>query len=103
MKQLHAALAELSEEQLRYVYHLWVLDDIASTKRLATSIPKLVERSSDVIAARFLWQHLSQEQRQVMHRMVMPAVRKGIKYLNLQQRVGMKAEQFATVIDALVE
>lgn len=103
MKQLHEALTELSAEQLSYVYHLWVMDDVVATQKLATNITKLVERSHDIVAARFVWQHLSQEQRQLMHRLVAPGVRKGIKYLNLHKRNEMNAQQFASVLDSLVQ
>ncbi len=103
MKQLNEALAALGEEQLRRVYHLWVMDDVASTNKLATSIPKLVERTHDIVAARFLWQQLSSAQRQLMLRMVVPGARKGLKYLNLLQRVTMSAEQYSSVLDSLVQ
>lgn len=103
MKQLNEALVALSEEQLRNVYHLWVMDDVASTKKLATNIPKLVERMHDIVAARFMWQHLSPAQKQVMLRMVVPGARKGLKYLNLQQRTTLNAEGYASVLDSLVQ
>ena len=68
MKHLRQALAETSAEQLRQIYRLWGMskESTESDERLRTHVETLLRHVKDPIAARFVWEHLPNDERFVL-------------------------------------
>ena len=66
MKTLRQALAEQSEEQLGQLARWWGIGD--TPKEGWRNHPELlVQKMQDPVAARFVWEHLSEDERKLLH------------------------------------
>src|SRR6266700_3946876 len=76
MKKFRQELAECTEQQRVEIYHLWGLDGL-SDKGPQKRPDILLKRITDPIAARFVWEHLTPGERQVLYRMLGHSARSG--------------------------
>ena len=66
MKTLRQVLAEHSEEQLEQLARWWGIGDTLK-EQWHNHLGLLVQKMQDPIAARFVWEHLSEDERKLLH------------------------------------
>jgi hypothetical protein len=109
MKRLYQALDEATDAQLCDVLRLWSLDGEAeacpgySTGRYTISNNDflLISKVQDPIAARFVWEGLSENERLLLHKMVASAGRSGVPFETMVKRTNWTEEQLESVAGRL--
>lgn len=101
MKSWQYALLECGEERLNQVAHLWGMD---STKFDKHNYPErmLLQRTHDPIAARFVWEYLTRDERQILYSSLSYSAREGLRREELQKKSQIAPEQYGLAIDNLL-
>ena len=74
MKSLRQILTECTEPQLEQIARLWGLGD-TSDKRWSQQRMRLEQGMRDDISTRFVWEHLGEDERQVLYNILGPSSR----------------------------
>src|SRR2546421_4588505 len=103
MKHLRQALAETSAEQLRRIYRLWGMskESTEPDERLRTHVETLLRHVKDPIAARFVWEHLTNDERFVLYRLIVPAARDGTLYAAILKKTEFTEQHLTAVVTSL--
>src|SRR5260370_28542180 len=100
MKKFRQELAECTEQQREEIYHLWGLDGL-SDKGPQKRQDILLKRITDPIAGRFVWEHLTPDERQVLYRMLGPSARSGTPRDGILKKSQLPAKTFETILSSL--
>ncbi|TMD88719.1 MAG: hypothetical protein E6I79_10115 [Chloroflexi bacterium] len=100
MKKFRQELAECTEQQRVEIYHLWGLDGL-SDKGPQKRPDILLKRITDPIAARFVWEHLTPDERQVLYRMLGHSARSGTPRDGIQKKSQLPAKAFEIILSSL--
>lgn len=100
MRTLQKELAKCTPEQVEQLVHLWGMSGDSATGPKARQI-RLLEYMRDTIAGRFVWEHLSANERVLLYRLIVPANRNGIKRDDLQNKAGLSTEAFDAALSTL--
>ncbi len=100
MKKFRQELAECTEQQRVEIYHLWGLDGL-SDKGPQKRPDILLKRITDPIAARFVWEHLTPGERQVLYRMLGHSARSGTPRDGILKKSQLPAKAFEIILSSL--
>ncbi len=100
MKIFKQELAESTPQQLEQIFHLWGMDGVVETT-LKNRLDVLLKRVKDPIAARFVWEYLSQDERQVLYRLLGNSARGGIRRDATLKKSQLSEKDFETVLNSL--
>lgn len=100
MDTLLQALQKLNMQQCDDIYRLWGMDVTDNASPSARNTLYL-QRVKEPLAARFTWEHLSQEERLVLYRVLGHAERSGIERTTVQKKTQLSTEQFQAALDSL--
>ena len=85
MKTLRQVLGDSTDEQLAPILRLWSMTG-EPDKGMKHQIDTLLKRMPDPIAARFVWENLSDDERQILYRLLPPSTRTAAEQDNLIKR-----------------
>ncbi|GAC1394389.1 MAG: hypothetical protein NVS4B11_32900 [Ktedonobacteraceae bacterium] len=102
MKTIRQILGDCTDEQLVSILRLWSMTG-ESDKGTKQQVDMLLKRMGDPIAARFVWERLTGDERQVLYRVLPPATRYGTQQDNLLKRAQLLPAQGETAIHHLLE
>jgi hypothetical protein len=100
MRTLKQDLGKCTPQQLEQIFHLWGLTGLKekdAKKRLET----LLKRVKETIAARFVWEYLNKNERQVLYRVVGVSARSGARRDVTQRKVLLSDKDFADALASL--
>ena len=100
MKKFRQELAECTEQQRVEIYHLWGLDGL-SDKGPQKRPDILLKRITDPIAARFVWEHLTPDERQVLYRLLGHSARSGTPRDGILKKSQLPAKAFEIILSSL--
>ncbi len=114
VRRLLQALEECNAAQLQHILQLWSLNDEIDDRRSSTSISgkeaqgqqahsnvhALLSRVQDPIAARFVWEALTSDERQLLYTIVAPKAG-GITHDGIQKNTGIVEEPYEATITSL--
>ncbi len=103
MKTLQDALHACSDEQLRRIYRLWGLSREADDEKhpALTHLALITGRVTHAITLRFIWEHLTADEREVFYSLLKPQNRNGIEHSQLPGKVNLPADRFEAALSAL--
>src|SRR6266536_4513809 len=100
MKTFKQELVKCTAQQLEEIYHVWGLDGL-SDKGTQKRQDLLLTRVTDPIAGRFVWENLSQDERQVLYRTLGHSARSGTRRDLTQKKSQLSEKSFAHIIASL--
>src|SRR5258708_497823 len=100
MKTLRQALAVCKTEQIQEINSLWAITNAEELSITQTRLA-LLNRMQDPLAARFAWEYLSQDERQVLQRVLSPSLRNGVQFEQLQKKSKLPIERLEVAITNL--
>jgi len=100
MKTLRQALGEHSEEQLGQVARWWGIGDTPE-EGWRNHLGLLVQKMQDSVAARFVWEHLSEDERKLLHNALSFSASNGILRNVLMTLTRLPQGRFEAALDAL--
>ncbi len=100
MKMFKQELVKCTAQQLEEIYHLWGLDGL-SAKEKQKRQDILLTRVTDPIAGRFVWENLTQDERQVLYRTLGHSARSGTRRDLTLRKSQLSEKSFADVISSL--
>lgn len=101
MQTLKQNLPNCSPVQLEDIFHLWGMSGLEAKNKLQQRIELLIKRVKDPIAARFVWEYLTQDEHVIMYRILAPALRGGARCDVLLRKIGLSEKKFEATITAL--
>lgn len=101
MQTLKQKLADCSPEQLEDIFHLWGMTGLDAKNKLQQRIELLINRVKDPIAARFVWEYLTENERVILYRVLAPASRGGARRDVLFKKIGLSEKKFEATITLL--
>ncbi|HEX6482190.1 MAG TPA: helicase-associated domain-containing protein [Ktedonobacteraceae bacterium] len=102
MKTLRQALAEHSEEQLEQLVRWWGIGD-PPEEQWHNHPGLLVQKMQDPVAARFVWEHLSEDERKLLHNALSFSASNGILRNVLLTLTHLPQDRFASALAMLEE
>ncbi|GAC1401574.1 MAG: hypothetical protein NVSMB49_16390 [Ktedonobacteraceae bacterium] len=102
MKTIRQVLGDYSDEQLAPVLRLWSMTG-EQDKGTKQQVDTLIKRMQNSIAARFAWELLTPDERQILYRVLPPSTRQGTQQDNLIKRAQLLPTHGETAIHHLVE
>jgi hypothetical protein len=100
MKTFRQALIECKPQQLEQIFHLWGMSGMP-VKGSPTRQDVLLQRVQDPIAARFVWEYLSPDERQVLYRILGHSARSGTRRDATLKKSQLSETSFEAVITSL--
>src|SRR6266566_7481062 len=100
MKTFRQALIECKPQQLEQIFHLWGMSGMP-VKGSPTRQDVLLRRVQDPIAARFVWEYLSPDERQVLYRILGQSARSGTRRDVILKKSQLSETSFEAVITSL--
>lgn len=100
MKSLRQILTECTEPQLEQIARLWGLGD-APDKRWSHHRTRLEQGMRDAIPARFVWEHLGDDERLVLYNILGPSARNWVVRDDLPRKVQLPAARYRAALDRL--
>src|SRR5438094_117603 len=100
MKALRQELANCTPQQLEQIYHLWGMSGLADT-RSKNRQDILLQRMKDHIAARFVWEYLAPEERDILYRILHHSARGGTRRDTILEKAQLPEERFAAALTNL--
>ncbi len=101
MKTMREVLAACTDEQVALIVKLWAGEpNIESRQRV---IEMLLKRMVDPIAARFAWEYLTDDERQILYRAMAPSTRYGVRHDALLKKSQLSAARYEAAVNSLVQ
>src|SRR2546421_11991118 len=100
MKTFRQALIQCTTQQLEQIFHLWGMSGLP-VKGPQSRQDVLLRRVQDPIAARFVWEYLSPDERQVLYRILGQSARSGTRRDVILKKSQLSETSFAAVITSL--
>ncbi|MDQ6661890.1 MAG: helicase-associated domain-containing protein [Chloroflexota bacterium] len=102
MKSLNQKLTTCGEQQLEQVMRLWNVNFAAiSAKKSKSRQTLLLQTVRDPVAARFVWEALSENERLILYRTVGYQARGGQRYDTLLKKTRLSAPDFDAAVESL--
>ncbi len=98
MKSLRQILTECTEPQLEQIARLWGLGE-APEKRWSHQRTHLEQGMRDTISARFVWEHLGDDERLVLYNILGPSARNWVVRDDLPRKVQLPAARYNAALD----
>ncbi len=103
MKALGRVLEECDEEQLDSIFRLWAVMREPQYGK-AQQLDKLIKQMHQPLAARFVFEQLTEDERGVLYRLLPPATRGGtVRDQSLLKRMHLPPERTEIALDRLAE
>ncbi len=104
MKSLEELLDTCTDEQLRQIYRLWGLSKEADDQHHPAKIhiTRISELTNNPVALRFVWEHLTEDERELFYALLKPHNRNGIEGAKLQDKVNLSAERYEVAFNKLI-
>jgi hypothetical protein len=102
MKTLRQALAEHSEEQLEQLARWWGIGDTPA-EQWCNHLGLLVQKMQAPVAARFVWERLSEDERKILHNALSFSASTGIMRGVLQTLTRLPQNRFENALASLKE
>src|SRR5438552_8924554 len=102
VSDLEEALTKASEEQRKEYFHLWGLTG-ETYKNFEEYMERVVESLQEPICARFVWEYITPNERQVLYHSMSYSARDGLRRDALQKKAQLPPERFDPVVDSLIE
>ncbi len=104
MKTLRQVLGDATDEQLATIFHLWTMAGEQDKKTTKQQTDALTNRMrTNPIAARFAWDGLTDDERQVLYRVLPPSVRYGIRSSSLLKGSKLSPARYESALNHLIE
>src|SRR5439155_18848977 len=100
MKTFRQALIQCTTQQLEQIFHLWGMSGLP-VKGPQSRQDVLLRRVQDPIAARFVWEYLSPDERQVLYRILGHSARSGARRDVTLKKSPLSETSFEEVIISL--
>ena len=100
MKTFRQALIQCTQQQLEQIFHLWGMSGLPA-KGPQSRQDVLLRRVQDPIAARFVWEYLSPDERQVLYRILGHSARSGTRRDATLKKTQLPEKSFEAVISSL--
>src|SRR2546423_6687929 len=100
MKTFRQALIQCTTQQLEQIFHLWGMSGLP-VKGPQSRQDVLLRRVQDPIAARFVWEYLSPDERQVLYRILGHSARSGARRDETLKKSQLLEKSFEGVISRL--
>ena len=100
MKTFRQALIQCTTQQLEQIFHLWGMSGLP-VKGPQSRQDVLLRRVQDPIAARFVWEYLSPDERQVLYRILGHSARSGARRDVTLKKSQLSETSFEAVISSL--
>ncbi len=97
MKTFRQELVLCTPQQLEEVYRLWGMRGLTDT-RSSSRQDILFQRIKDPIAARFVWEYLSENERDILYQLLHHSARGGTRRDVIQQKAQISPAQLAVAI-----
>lgn len=97
MKTFRQALLHCTSPQLEQIFHLWGMSGLS----VKGSQEVLLQRMQEPIAARFVWEYLSPDERQVLYRILGHSARSGSRRDVTLKKAQLSEASFEAVISSL--
>ena len=105
MKTLRQVIGDATDEQLAAILRLWVMggeQEKKDTRR--EQLEQLTNRmQTNPIAARFAWVQLTDDERQILYRVVPPSARYGVRSSSLIKQTKLTPARYETALNHLTE
>ncbi len=98
MKSLREVLAQCSEPQLEQLAQLWAIGN-APSKGWTHHRTRLEQGMRDPISARFVWEHLAEDERAVLYNILGPSARNWIVRDDLPKKVQLPAARYKAALE----
>jgi len=98
MKSLRQILTECTEPQLEQIARLWGLGE-ALDKRWSHQRTRLEQGMRDAISARFVWEHLGDDERLALYNILGPSARNWVVRDDLPRKVQLSAARYNAALD----
>ena len=102
MKTLRQAFAEHSEEELEQLARWWGIGDTPE-EQWRNNPGLLIQKMQDPVAARFVWEHLSEDERKLLHNTLSFSASNGILRNVLLTLTHLPQDRFASALATLEE
>ncbi len=103
MKTVKSVLEWYTEEQLAPILKLWGLTGELDKKK-PQQIDSLIKHMHHLVAAHFVWEYITEDERQILYRILPPSTREGITQDKaLIKRTQLTPERFEIALQKLVE
>ena len=104
MKTLQQAIGDATDEQLAAVFRLWVMTGEQDKLGTKQQIEMLTSRmQTNPIAARFAWDQLTDDERQILYRVLPNSARYGVRSSLLLKQTKLSTAQYETALNHLIE
>ena len=104
MRTLRQVLGDATNEQLTAIYHLWTMTAELADKSAKQQVDALLNRiRTNPIAARFAWDKLTDDERQVLYRVLPPSTRYGVRSNFLLKQTKLTPARYETALNHLIE
>ncbi len=104
MKILRQVLGDATDEQLAKIFHLWTLAGELADKSMKQQIDALIHRMrTNPIAVRFAWDGLTDDERQILYRVLPQSTRYGVSSSLLLKQTKLPPARYEAALQALVE
>src|SRR6266478_3642583 len=100
MKSLRQVVTECTESQLEQIARLWGLGE-APNKGWSHHRVRLEQGMRDTISARFVWEHLGEDERLVLYNILGPSARNWAVRDELPKKVPLSAVRYTAALDRL--
>src|SRR5207237_2954795 len=100
MKTFRQALIQCTTQQLEQIFHLWGMSGLP-VKGPQSRQDVLLRRVQDPIAARFVWEYLSPDERQVLYRILVHSATSGSRPDVTLKKSQLSETSFEAVISSL--
>ena len=101
MQTLKQNLVDCSPEQLEDIFHLWGMSGLNQKNKLQQRFDLLLKRVKEPIAARFVWEYLTQDERVILYRILAPASRGGARRDVTLRKIGLSGKNFEAAVTSL--
>jgi len=98
MKSLREVLAQCSEPELEQLAQLWATGH-APSKGWAHYRTRLEQGMRDMVSARFVWEHLTEDERLVLYNILGPSARNWTVRDDLPKKVQLPAARYKAALE----
>ena len=103
MKTLRQVIGDATNEQLAAIFRLWVMTGEGGKKDTKKQLETLTTRMQNPIATRFVWDQLTDDERQILYRVTPPSTRYGVRSSVVLKQTKLPLERYETALRHLFE
>ncbi len=104
MKTLRQVIGDGTDEQLAAILRLWIMDGEQDKKGTKQLLEQLISRmETNPIAGRFVWAQLTDDEHQILYRVLPPSARYGVRSSALIKQTKLTPACYETALNHLIE